>query len=212
MNLAARKKKSRALLEAMLLEEELSEDVLKDADALKKIQARLASYINLRAPDEAPLSSVLEEDPEHNCYKLVCSTRSNGTGLKTVIDLKFLSSPEYKEMKRLFEDLTGAGYPPYVLENGDHNARLSSLKELLEYIMETGKKGQYIQRYKGLGEMNPEQLWETTMNPETRVLLQVRVEDAVEANDIFSTLMGDEVEPRRKFIQEYALTVKNLDV
>src|SRR5258706_1119515 len=145
-------------------------------------------------------------------YKLVCSTRSNGTGLKTVIDLKFLSSPEYKEMKRLFEDLTGAGYPPYVLENGDHNARLSSLKELLEYIMETGKKGQYIQRYKGLGEMNPEQLWETTMNPETRVLLQVRVEDAVEANDIFSTLMGDEVEPRRKFIQEYALTVKNLDV
>jgi DNA gyrase subunit B len=212
MNLASRKKKSRSLLEAMLLEEELNEEALKDAEALKKISMRLASYINLRAPDEAPLSCALEEDPEHNCYKLVCSTRANGTGIRTVIDRALLGSPEYKELKRSFDELTGAGYPPYILENGDHNAKLGSLKELLEYIMEGGKKGQYIQRYKGLGEMNPEQLWETTMNPETRVLLQVRVEDAVEANDIFSTLMGDEVEPRRKFIEEYALTAKNLDV
>jgi DNA gyrase subunit B len=212
MSLASRKKKSRSLLEALLLEEELNEETLKDADALKRIQARLASYINLRAPDEAPLSCSLEEDPEHSCFKLICSTRSNGTGLRTIVGRELLTSPEYKELKRLFDDLTGAGYPPYVLENGDHSARLSSLKELLEYIMEGGKKGQYIQRYKGLGEMNPEQLWETTMNPETRVLLQVRVEDAVEANDIFSTLMGDEVEPRRKFIEEHALTAKNLDV
>jgi DNA gyrase subunit B len=98
------------------------------------------------------------------------------------------------------------------VENGDQQAQLRTLTEVFEYIMEGGKKGQYIQRYKGLGEMNPDQLWETTMNPETRVLLQVRVEDAVEANDIFSTLMGDEVEPRRKFIEEHALTVKNLDV
>jgi DNA gyrase subunit B len=104
------------------------------------------------------------------------------------------------------------GYPPYSVENGDQKQRLRSLKELLQHILESGKKGQDIQRYKGLGEMNPEQLWETTMNPETRVFLQVRIEDAVEANDIFSTLMGDEVEPRRKFIEEHALTVKNLDI
>ena len=212
MALVTRKRKSRPILEALLLEEDFSEETLKDTKALKKIQSELASYINLMAPDQAPLSCALEEDPEHNCFKLVCSTRSNGTGFQIIIDRNFLASAEYKELKRLFSDLTGLGSPPYAVENGDHQAKLRSLKDLMEYIMEGGKKGQYIQRYKGLGEMNPEQLWETTMNPETRVLLQVRIEDAVEANDIFSTLMGDEVEPRRKFIEEHALTVKNLDI
>ncbi|MFQ5904832.1 MAG: toprim domain-containing protein, partial [Candidatus Binatia bacterium] len=212
MAIATRKKKSRSILEALLLEEDFTEESLKDEKALKKVQTQLASYISLLAPDQAPLSCALEEDPEHNCFKLVCSTRVNGTGVQSVIDRDFLVSAEYKELKRLFSDLMGLGYPPYRVENGQHQKRLRSLKELLEYIMEGGKKGQYIQRYKGLGEMNPEQLWETTMNPEIRVLLQVRIEDAVEANDIFSTLMGDEVEPRRKFIQEHALTVKNLDI
>jgi DNA gyrase subunit B len=212
MGAVTRKRKSRAVLEAVLLEEDFSEETLKDSKALKKIQSQIASYINLLAPDQAPLSSALEEDPEHNCFKLICSTRSNGTGLQTILDRDFLVSAEYKELRRLFSDLTGSGYPPFSVENGDHRTKLPSLKDLLEYIMEGGKKGQYIQRYKGLGEMNPEQLWETTMNPETRVFLQVRIEDAVEANDIFSTLMGDEVEPRRKFIEEHALTVKNLDI
>ncbi len=212
MGAVTRKRKSRTVLEAVLLEEDFSEETLKDAKALKKIQSQIASYINLLAPDQAPLSCALEEDPEHNCFKLICSTRSNGTGLRTILDRDFLVSAEYKELRRLFSDLTGLGYPPFSVENGDHRTRLPSLKDLLEYIMEGGKKGQYIQRYKGLGEMNPEQLWETTMNPETRVFLQVRIEDAVEANDIFSTLMGDEVEPRRKFIEEHALSVKNLDI
>jgi DNA gyrase subunit B len=102
--------------------------------------------------------------------------------------------------------------PPYSIEEGDSKAQSKSLTEIFSYVMEGGKKGQYIQRYKGLGEMNPAQLWETTMNPESRVLLQVRIEDAVEADEIFATLMGDEVEPRRKFIEEHALTVKNLDI
>jgi len=102
--------------------------------------------------------------------------------------------------------------PPYRAENGEETVELRSLKDLLVYVIDRGKKGQSIQRYKGLGEMNPDQLWETTMNPETRTLLQVRIEDAVEADSVFSTLMGDEVEPRRKFIEEYALTVKNLDI
>jgi DNA gyrase subunit B len=212
MALTARKKKNRTIVEGLLLESGFNEGTLKDEKALKSLMDRLTSYVNLMAPEQAPLSCSLVEDPEHNCFKLICATRANGTGFQTVIDREFLTSPEYKEIKKLFTDLIGLGLPPYALENGDHKAQLRSLTEVLEYVMEGGKKGQYIQRYKGLGEMNPEQLWETTMNPETRILLQVRVEDAVEANDIFSTLMGDEVEPRRKFIEEHALTVKNLDI
>ena len=212
MALTARKKKNRTIVEGLLLESGFNEGTLKDQKALKSLMNRLTSYVNLMAPDQAPLSCSLAEDPEHDCFKLICATRANGTGFQTVIDREFLTSPEYKEIKKLFTDLIGLGLPPYSLENGDHKAQLRSLTELLEYVMEGGKKGQYIQRYKGLGEMNPEQLWDTTMNPETRILLQVRIEDAVEANDIFSTLMGDEVEPRRKFIEEHALTVKNLDI
>jgi DNA gyrase subunit B len=212
MALITRKRKNRVVIEGLLLEEQFSEETLKDEKALRALESRLVSYINLTAPEQAPVSCALEEDPEHNCFKLICATRTNGSRSQTIIDREFLISAEYKEIKRLFSELTSIGVPPYAVENGEQKAQLRSLTEVLRYIMEGGKKGQYIQRYKGLGEMNPDQLWETTMNPETRILLQVRVEDAVEANDIFSTLMGDEVEPRRKFIEDHALTVKNLDI
>jgi DNA gyrase subunit B len=212
MALITRKRKNRVVIEGLLLEEQFNEETLKDEKALRALESRLVSYINLTAPDQAPVSCALEEDPEHNCFKLICATRTNGSRSQTIIDREFLISAEYKEIKRLFSELTSIGVPPYAVENGDQQAQLRSFTEVLRYIMEGGKKGQYIQRYKGLGEMNPDQLWETTMNPETRILLQVRIEDAVEANDIFSTLMGDEVEPRRKFIEDHALTVKNLDI
>ena len=106
-------------------------------------------------------------------------------------------------------------HPPFVITNGDPNKvfhGIPNLKELLERMFEMGKKGLAVQRYKGLGEMNPDQLWETTMNPEKRNLLQVRVEDAVDADEVFTILMGDEVEPRRDFIQSNALEVSMLDI
>jgi len=212
MSLLARKRKNRTVIDALLLEEGFSEETLKNEKALRELEGRLAAYVNLVAPEQAPISCLLEEDAEHNCFKLTVNTRANGTGFQTVIDRDFLTSPEFKEVKKIFADLSGIGMPPYSVENGEQKAQMRSMTEVLSYFMEGGKKGLAIQRYKGLGEMNPGQLWETTMNPETRVLLQVRIEDAVEADEIFSTLMGDEVEPRRKFIEENALTVKNLDI
>jgi DNA gyrase subunit B len=98
------------------------------------------------------------------------------------------------------------------MKYGGAQAEYPGTAELVRAILETGKKGLGLQRYKGLGEMNPTQLWETTMNPETRTLLQVKLEDVAGVDEIFSILMGDEVEPRRDFIQQHALEVRNLDV
>ena len=212
LQLMTRKHKERALIEALLLQPDFNAERLRDQKEMEDLAIQLASYINLLAPEVGPMSSVVEEDPEHNSLKLVCATRSNGSGIRTVIDREFLASPEYRELKRLHGELVASGHSPFILEDGERSSELRSRKDLLDFVMERGKKGQYIQRYKGLGEMNPNQLWETTMDPESRVLLQVRVEDGVEADIIFSTLMGDHVEPRRKFIEDYALTVRNLDI
>jgi DNA gyrase subunit B len=108
--------------------------------------------------------------------------------------------------------LADAGTAPFAIVNGDERMEKSSLPEAVRKIMSDARKGLDIQRYKGLGEMNPEQLWETTMDPEKRTLLEVRVEDVPEADLIFSTLMGDAVEPRKEFIQSHASSVKNLDI
>jgi len=135
-------------------------------------------------------------------------------GLKTTKSFQdgFFRSPEYQRIAAIgakFQDLLGAG--AYV-QRGDEKHEVATLPEAIDWLMARAKQGQTIQRYKGLGEMNPDQLWETTVNPDTRRLLQVRIEDAVAADQIFTTLMGDQVEPRREFIELNALAVANLDV
>ncbi|MCA9708047.1 MAG: hypothetical protein KDK70_19495 [Myxococcales bacterium] len=133
--------------------------------------------------------------------------------MREILDTELLESPELDELLRIRADLAAVGPMPFQLRKGDAPlAQVERIVDLVEHMGEVGRAGLNIQRYKGLGEMNPEQLWETTMDPARRVLLQVRVGDRVEADDIFPVLMGDDVEPRRKFITDNALNARNLDV
>ena len=137
--------------------------------------------------------------------------------LRSYIDQKVLESLSMYEYKlllqayKLIEDICHEG-SAFISKDDGEATEVTSHKELLDFFINRAKKGQYIQRYKGLGEMNPEQLWETTMDPDKRVLLQVKVEDTIEAEQVFTVLMGDQVEPRREFIEKNALNVSNLDV
>ena len=169
------------------------------------------------AAGEKVAGYTLEADQEHGGFRMVFQIRRNGHTLSTTVDRAILRTPKFTEIRALLSQIVNLGEAPYRLvfdEAGDTGAQeeIGSMTTLVEYIINAGKKGLSIQRYKGLGEMNPEQLWETTMNPEKRTLLQVRVEDAVIADQIFTTLMGDQVEPRRDFIYKNALYATNLDL
>jgi DNA gyrase subunit B len=136
----------------------------------------------------------------------------HGIGATRYIPREFFDTNEYRHIMQLagkLKELIGEGA---FVERGDRRTPIKSFDEAIEWLMNEARKGQSIQRYKGLGEMNPDQLWDTTVNPETRRLMQVKIEDAVKADEIFTTLMGDQVEPRREFIEQNALTVSNLDV
>jgi DNA gyrase subunit B len=130
-----------------------------------------------------------------------------------VLDWEFAESGEYQELLSIDDDVRSIGPAPYSVELGDGKAETIADAEGLDaFITERGRKGMQITRYKGLGEMNADQLWETTMSPDARTLLQVRVSDPVRADELFSVLMGDQVEPRRQFIEQNALNVRNLDI
>jgi len=154
---------------------------------------------------------VLEKDEEHGVFEVVLSRGPEGQPREVRIGDAFVSSPEYKTLYAVFEEFRELDRPPLVVVDGGETS-VPDRETLLEHFLAAGRKGIQIQRYKGLGEMNPEQLWESTMNPETRTLLQIRLEDEEVAENIFTTLMGDAVEPRRQFIEENALNVRNLDI
>jgi DNA gyrase subunit B len=144
--------------------------------------------------------------------KLLVTRTEHGSTTEKHIHREFFESAEYRRIVELGKTLNGMLQPDAYVAKGNDRQEVSSFKEAIEWLLDQARKGQTIQRYKGLGEMNPDQLWETTINPQSRRLIQVRIEDALAANDIFATLMGDQVEPRREFIEKNALAVANLDV
>jgi DNA gyrase subunit B len=144
--------------------------------------------------------------------RLLVARTEHGTTTEKHIHREFFESAEYRRIAELGKTLAGLLKEGAYVLKGDQRQEVSSLKQTIEWLLDQARRGQLIQRYKGLGEMNPGQLWDTTINPATRRLIQVRIEDALAANDIFATLMGDQVEPRREFIEKNALAVANLDI
>jgi DNA gyrase subunit B len=181
---------------------------IKDAEVFTD-KARLKELI--RPLREAGADIFLEEDEEHGNYDIRLRTGQNGHTREAVVDDEFVTSGEYRTLYSAYEEIRELDQPPLVVVDGSETT-VASRDALVAHILAEGRKGIAISRYKGLGEMNAEELWETTMDPSTRSLLQVRLEDDEVAENIFTTLMGDAVEPRRQFIEENALNVRNLDI
>jgi DNA gyrase subunit B len=144
--------------------------------------------------------------------RLLVARTEHGSTTEKHIHREFFESAEYRRIVDLATTLAGLLQPGAYVAKGEQRQEVGSFKEAINWLLDQARRGQVIQRYKGLGEMNPGQLWDTTINPATRRLIQVRIEDALAANDIFATLMGDQVEPRREFIEKNALAVANLDI
>jgi DNA gyrase subunit B len=208
-NLARRA--DRALLHLIALDTHWTVETLKDEKALKaKLDLYVETFKGRR--DGGNFTYALKKDEEHDCFFAECVTVRNNLKVTTKVTYDFLASNQLAEIRKISQAFDKLGKPPFQAKSEEETQVFHDVEILKKFIEEKAQKGVQIQRYKGLGEMNPEQLWETTMDPKMRSLLQVAVEDAVEADSIFSTLMGDQVKPRRDFIEANALKVKSLDI
>jgi DNA gyrase subunit B len=193
----------------------LADDLDGLAEWAEQLSAALpkASGDRVQSSNGGSYSAVLERgDEDGEGVRIGITKVQHGIGATRYLPREFFDTNEYRHIMALagkLGDLIGEGA---YATRGERQSAVEDFAEAVEWLMAEARRGQSIQRYKGLGEMNPEQLWDTTVNPETRRLMQVKIEDAVKADEIFTTLMGDQVEPRREFIEKNALTVSNLDI
>lgn len=205
-----RKRFDSDILQAIVKTNGAFKDSFKDLSAAE-LKEKLEPILKLKSPQVFPVEVEKSEENAEDSSFIITSSR-DGIRVKTVISENFLKSIEYKELLKNFSITTSLGSGPFKLIKGSIEQEFATFEEFAVFIESTSRKGQSIQRYKGLGEMNPKQLWETTMDPSLRTLLRVNIEDVVEADETFSDLMGDEVEPRREFIERVALDCFNLDI
>jgi DNA gyrase subunit B len=185
----------------------------RDSAKVNAAADKLRSYLEQRNPELVPLTVRVEWEKEHGAGRILVKFRPGASGRPCSADWQLAESAEYQELLSIEQDIRSIGPAPYTArtERGEP-VTLPDADALEAFISERGRKGVHITRYKGLGEMNADQLWETTMNPDARTLLQVKVNDPIRADELFTVLMGDQVEPRRQFIEQNALNVRNLDI
>jgi len=199
-------------LQRLLYAPRLTEELLKDQAGMQQWAETLQSDLTTRETNSATYTLSVQFDEERSMYLPVVTVRQHGIDTDYPLNFEFLMSRDYDQLVSIGEKINGLVEEGGFVRRGDKEKPVGDFVEAVEWLINESKRGVYIQRYKGLGEMNPEQLWETTMDPETRRMLRVTIEDAIAADQLFVTLMGDEVEPRRDFIETNALKVANLDV
>jgi DNA gyrase subunit B len=202
------------VVKAVVRETSLDVDALHDQARVQQAVQQLEAALK-RARPEVTYTIEIKDDPEHGCKKIDVFSRAGVASRTSSVGHALLSTVDWRRLRELQATIDAIGAPPYTTVspgNGESGTEISNVDALWDYVDARGHKGWELQRYKGLGEMNADTLWETTMNPETRVLLQVRIDDGMEAEELFSILMGDQVEPRREFIEKNAMDVRNLDI
>ncbi|MFM1895673.1 MAG: hypothetical protein RLZZ385_747 [Pseudomonadota bacterium] len=201
------------LLEAMIFTPALAETDLRTREQVEGWIGQLRDTLGRRNPTvSAHYELKIERDPERNLFLPVADHSLHGLERHYVFSMDFFHSGEYRTISALGKTLDGLLEPGAYVKRGEKTREITGLGEAIQWLVDDAMKGQYLQRYKGLGEMNPAQLWETTMDPDNRRMLQVTIDDAIGADQLFNTLMGDQVEPRREFIEANALAVENLDI